>query len=124
MALTGFVLAAGFPRLLTADEAAAPATGKYGADAMPHGWVDNPLVFVAIAADGVVTIVCHRSEMGQGIRTSLPMVVADELEADWNGCGSSKRRATNRATAIRIPTARAACGISFCPCAGSARPPG
>ncbi len=82
-ALSGFVLAVGMP-LLRADETAAPkANPKFGADAMPHGWVDNPLVFVAIAADGTVTIVCHRSEMGQGIRTSLPMVVADELEADW-----------------------------------------
>lgn len=83
MALTGFVLAAGFPSLLRADESAAPTPEKYGADGMPHGWVDNPLVFVAIAADGTVTIVCHRSEMGQGVRTSLPMVVADEMEADW-----------------------------------------
>ena len=84
LALTGFVLAAGFPSLIRADETAAPSQkDKYGADAMPHGWVDNPLVFVAIAADGTVTIVCHRSEMGQGVRTSLPMVVADELEADW-----------------------------------------
>lgn len=83
-ALTGFVLAAGFPALGRADETAAPSgKGKYGADAMPHGWVDNPLVFVAIAEDGTVTIVCHRSEMGQGVRTSLPMVVADELEANW-----------------------------------------
>ncbi len=83
-ALTGLVLAAGFPTLLLGDEtAAASAKEKYGADAMPHGWVDNALVFVSIAADGAVTIVCHRSEMGQGIRTSLPMVVADELEADW-----------------------------------------
>ncbi|HEY8260092.1 MAG TPA: xanthine dehydrogenase family protein molybdopterin-binding subunit, partial [Methylosinus sp.] len=84
MALTGFVLAAGFPSLVWSDETAAPAKEeKYGADAMPHGWVDNPLVFIAIANDGTVTIICHRSEMGQGIRTSLPMVVADELEADW-----------------------------------------
>ncbi|MBD9363553.1 xanthine dehydrogenase family protein molybdopterin-binding subunit [Methylomonas fluvii] len=84
-ALSGFVLAVGLPTLLRADEAAAPAaSGKFGADAMPHGWVDNPLVFVAIAADGAVSIICHRSEMGQGIRTSLPMVVADELEADWS----------------------------------------
>ena len=56
---------------------------KYGADGMPHGWVDNPLVFVAIGEDGIVSIVCHRSEMGQGVRTGMPMIVADELEADW-----------------------------------------
>lgn len=84
MSLGGFVLAAGFPLLSLADEVAdKPQNQKYGVDAMPHGWVDNPLVFVAIADTGQITIVCHRSEMGQGIRTSLPMVVADELEADW-----------------------------------------
>ena len=50
---------------------------------MPNGWVDDPLAFVAIADDGTVSIVCHRSEMGQGVRTGMPMIVADELEADW-----------------------------------------
>lgn len=56
---------------------------KYGADSMPGGTVDDPLVFVSIAADGTVTIVAHRAEMGTGVRTSLPMVIADEMEADW-----------------------------------------
>ncbi len=65
------------------DETKPSEPEKYGADAMPHGWVDNPMIFVAIAADNTVTIVCHRSEMGQGVRTSLPMVVADELDANW-----------------------------------------
>ena len=83
MALTGFVLAAGFPSLTKATSPTGTEKVLYGADAMPHGWVDNPLIFIAIAPDGIVTIVCHRSEMGQGIRTSLPMVVADELDADW-----------------------------------------
>jgi len=78
-ALGGLVLAVGLPA--TSDAADPP---KYGADGMPHGWVDSPLVFVGIAADGVVSIVCHRSEMGQGIRTGMPMIVADELEADWS----------------------------------------
>ncbi|MDB5901232.1 MAG: Isoquinoline 1-oxidoreductase, beta subunit, partial [Betaproteobacteria bacterium] len=74
----GLVLAVGCsPRSATTDKP------RYGADSMPHGTVDNPLAFVAIDAAGTVTIVCHRSEMGQGVRTSLPMVVADELEADW-----------------------------------------
>jgi isoquinoline 1-oxidoreductase beta subunit len=44
----------------------------------------NPSVFVSLAKDGTVTIFAHRSEMGQGIRTGLPMIVADELEADWS----------------------------------------
>lgn len=56
---------------------------KFGADGMPHGWVDDPKVYVSIASDGSVTVTCNRSEMGQGVRTSLSMVVADELEADW-----------------------------------------
>jgi isoquinoline 1-oxidoreductase beta subunit len=42
-----------------------------------------PNVYVAIDETGLVTIVAHRSEMGTGIRTGLPMVLADELEADW-----------------------------------------
>jgi isoquinoline 1-oxidoreductase subunit beta len=41
-------------------------------------------VFVAIAPDGIVTIIAHRSEMGTGVRTSLPLIVAEELEADWS----------------------------------------
>ena len=45
--------------------------------------VNDPRVFVSIAADGTVTIVCHRSEMGQGVRTGMPLIVADELDADW-----------------------------------------
>jgi len=57
---------------------------QYGADAMPGGWVDNPNVFIHIDADGIVTVINHRSEMGQGIRTSLVMVAADELGADWD----------------------------------------
>lgn len=43
-----------------------------------------PGVYLGIEPDGTVIIVAHRSEMGTGIRTALPMVAADELEADWN----------------------------------------
>ncbi|MGO9710622.1 MAG: molybdopterin cofactor-binding domain-containing protein [Polyangiaceae bacterium] len=42
----------------------------------------TPNAFVHIAADGLVTIACARSEMGQGVRSSLPALVADELGAD------------------------------------------
>lgn len=41
-------------------------------------------LFVSINTDNTVNIVCHRSEMGQGIRTSIPQVVAEELCADWD----------------------------------------
>ena len=47
------------------------------------GIVAKPHVFVSIDPDGTVTIVAHRSEMGTGSRTSIPMVIADEMEADW-----------------------------------------
>ena len=43
----------------------------------------HPNIFVGIQQDGTVYIVAHRSEMGTVIRTSLPLVVADELDADW-----------------------------------------
>ena len=43
----------------------------------------HPNAFVGINTDGTVYIVAHRSEMGTIIRTSLPLVVADELDADW-----------------------------------------
>ena len=43
----------------------------------------TPAAYLVIGDDGTVTVICHRSEMGQGIRTSIAMVVADELEAEW-----------------------------------------
>ncbi len=55
-----------------------------GAGAMPGGTVNNPHVFIAIDPSGLVTIVAHRSEMGTGVRTSLPMVVAEEMDANWD----------------------------------------
>jgi len=39
--------------------------------------------FVSIASDGATTIVCQRGEMGQGIVTSVPQIIADEMGADW-----------------------------------------
>jgi isoquinoline 1-oxidoreductase beta subunit len=65
-------------------DAEAYETYPHGGLDMPNGVVNNPLVFVSIDRDGTVTIVAHRSEMGTGSRTSIPMVVADEMEADWS----------------------------------------
>jgi isoquinoline 1-oxidoreductase beta subunit len=52
--------------------------------ALPGELVAHPHVFVAIDPSGEVTIIANRTEMGTGIKTSLPMVVADEMEADWS----------------------------------------
>lgn len=41
-------------------------------------------LFVGVRPDGVVEITCHRSEMGQHIRTAIAQIIADEMEADWN----------------------------------------
>jgi len=55
---------------------------------LPHGSheakdVFAPNAYLKIATDGQITVVVARSEMGQGVRTSLPMILAEELEADW-----------------------------------------
>ena len=44
----------------------------------------NPNAFIHLQKDGSVLIYCCRCEMGQGISTALPSVVADEMEADWS----------------------------------------
>ena len=71
-ATAGLVLGAHFvsPNGLFGDAAAATTA--------------TPNVFCSIDSDGTVTITCARSEMGQGVRTGIPMMLGDELEADWN----------------------------------------
>src|SRR5262245_60283873 len=59
-------------RLLPVDTLAAVADAAW-----------NPSVYLGLEPDGKVIIVAHRSEMGTGIRSVLPTVLADELEADW-----------------------------------------
>jgi isoquinoline 1-oxidoreductase beta subunit len=61
--------------------------GAHASSASPiasiEGSAFHPGVFVGIHTDGMVYIVAHRSEMGNGVRTSLPRILADELDADW-----------------------------------------
>src|ERR1043166_8416386 len=61
----------------------------------------NPSVYLGLETDGTVIIVAHRSEMGTGIRSVLPTVLAEELDVDWNrvrieqGLGDSKYGSQN-----------------------------
>ena len=71
-----FVLGA---RLIPLNALAATESAS-GAD----GAAWHPSVYLGIDTDGTVIVVAHRSEMGTGIRTGLPMIVADELDADWS----------------------------------------
>src|SRR5438034_4660071 len=67
------------------SRAASPASGTPFA----------PNAFLEIERNGTIMISVIRSEMGQGVLTTMPMLVAEELEADW--------------TAIRIKIGRASC---------------
>ena len=69
-ALSGASLVIGFNgvRLLQGAKTSAPF--------QPNAWI-------RIDADGIVTLTIGKSEMGQGVRTSLAMLLAEELEADW-----------------------------------------
>jgi isoquinoline 1-oxidoreductase beta subunit len=71
-----FVLSARYlPEALWAQET--PAAGPLAKSVL------HPDIFLGIDSDGTVHIVAHRSEMGTTTRTSLPMIAADELDADW-----------------------------------------
>lgn len=58
------------------------AEERFGVAAEPASEF-HPNAFIKIAPDGHVTVVVGQAEMGQGVLTSLPMVVADELGVDW-----------------------------------------
>jgi isoquinoline 1-oxidoreductase beta subunit len=81
--LTGGMIAAGalvlgvryYPKLSSRD--------KLPHDTNTDHAILHPSVYLGIEPDGTVWIVAHRSEMGTTSRTTLPLVVADELDADW-----------------------------------------
>jgi isoquinoline 1-oxidoreductase beta subunit len=60
-----------------------PAKAQEGSQARPPK-VYPPDAFVHIKPDGKIVIQVNRLEFGQGVQTSLPMILADELDADWS----------------------------------------
>lgn len=66
-----------FPHLALAQEA-------NGAAAAPLKPTQQPSAFVQIAPNGEVTVTINRLEFGQGVQTGLPMILAEELDADWS----------------------------------------
>src|SRR5580704_16278031 len=70
---------------LMPEQLFAESTGGNAGDPFPSSEKAplQPSVYLAIGTDGTVYVIAHRSEMGNGVRTSLPRIVADELDADW-----------------------------------------
>ncbi len=73
-AASGFALGA-YPLV-----AAAQGTGAAPAGLKPF---EQPSAFVRIDTDGTVTVTINRLDFGQGVQTGLPMILAEELDADW-----------------------------------------
>lgn len=64
----------------------AGAQGAGGNAAVPAGLkpFEQPSAFVRIDTDGTVTVTINRLDFGQGVQTGLPMILAEELDADWS----------------------------------------
>src|SRR5438045_8186150 len=66
--------------------------------------VFSPNAFIEISVNDEVRLWATRSEMGQGVRTLLPMVLADELGADWNRIIDEHESPGGTATGVRVRT--------------------
>lgn len=85
LSASAFVLCVGKSPLLARAATTMAPTGVPGASGLSiDATAFHPGVFLGIQPDGTVLIVAHRTEMGNGVRTSLPRIVADELDADWS----------------------------------------
>jgi isoquinoline 1-oxidoreductase subunit beta len=63
------------------------ASAQSSSEQHPSATTFMPNAFVRIGTDERITVIVNHSEMGQGVYTSLPMLLADELDADWTKVG-------------------------------------
>ena len=78
-------LAAGFALYAAPGGAQEASTGGSAPGAPePLKPFQQPSAFVAIDADGIVTVTIGKIDFGQGVQTALPMLVAEEMDADWS----------------------------------------
>lgn len=69
---------------LTLSVSLLPARQAFSAtDSSSASSAFSPSVFVSMHTDGTLEVTCHRSEMGQQIRTSIAQIIAEEMDADW-----------------------------------------
>lgn len=80
-------LAVGGGLMLAVRFAPAASAGPAPLVASPLDATFAPNAFVRIASDGHVTVIINKAEMGQGVSTSLAMIVAEDLDADWKQVG-------------------------------------
>ncbi len=66
--------------------------------------VFEPNAYISISSDNVIRLWVTRSEMGQGVRTALPMMLAEELEADWSSIQLEQAMPGGRFKGIRLRT--------------------
>lgn len=76
-------LATGGGLLISRMLTVAPGPGKAAAAAITAPGSFEPVPFVRIGPDGTIVLIVAKTELGQGVRTALPAILAEELEADW-----------------------------------------
>jgi isoquinoline 1-oxidoreductase beta subunit len=80
----GLLVSLYFDLPLSAQQTEKPNAGQEGQGPKPQPKIYPPDAFVHVRSDGKIVIQVNRLEFGQGVQTALPMLLADEMDADWS----------------------------------------